>query len=335
MKVLTIVIPAYNVESYIDRCLSSMCLDDPAYMDQLEILVVDDGGKDRTREIATGYCERYPKSIFFCHKENGGHGSVINYGIRRARGRYFKVVDGDDWINSQSLPGLLELLAREPADIIASSYRCIEDGSDRLLSVKEPTGRRENYGRSVSFDSGQVDCVIKMHSMTVKTRLLQEMDRRMDEHCFYVDAEYITYPIPLAKNVYYDANDVYCYRLGRGGQSMSLKSMQKNHSMHRRVFDSLAAFYEGLPDMSGARRRYIARCCAQLLENEFQIYISMGNRFSSISRLRRFDRRVRLEHPAIYGATGKKSIQILRACNYWILPLAYLALRIRKARAFC
>lgn len=334
MKLLTIVIPAYNVEAYIDRCLSSMCLDDPACMDQLEILVVDDGGEDRTGEIAAGYCERYPESIFFCHKENGGHGSVINYGIKRARGRYFKVVDGDDWLNSRELPGLLDLLAREPADIVASAYRCVEDESGRLLSVKKPTGCEENYGHAVSFDSGQVDQVIKMHSMTIKTSLLQGMGQQIDEHCFYVDAEYIAYPIPLAKNVYYDAREIYCYRLGRGGQSMSLKSMQKNHRMHRRVFDSLAAFYERLPDMSGIRRHYIACCCAQLLENEFQIYISMGNRFPSIDRLRRFDRGVRLEHPAIYGATDKKSIRLLRACNYLILPLAYLVLRIKKAKAF-
>ena len=334
MKILTVLVPAYNVEAYIDRCLSSLCLADPKDMDRLEVLIVDDGGGDGTRDLALKYCEKYPDSFFFCHKENGGHGSVINYGIERARGRYFKVVDGDDWLLSQALPGLLDLLEREPADIVASPYRCIEDRTDRLLSSKAPTEREENYGHRISFDSGRVDLVIKMHAMTIKTCLLQGMKQRMDEHCFYVDAEYIAYPIPLAKNVYYDAREIYCYRLGRGGQSMSLKSMQKNHRMHRRVFDNLAAFYERLPDMSGIRRHYIACCCAQLLENEFQIYISMGNRFSSIDRLRRFDCGVRLEHPAIYGATDKKSIRLLRACNYLILPLAYLALRIKKPKAF-
>ena len=91
-KILTITIPSYNVEAYIAATLDTMVTINN--LDLLEILVVNDGSKDNTVAVAQQYVDKYPNSVRIIDKENGGHGSTINAGIREATGKYFKVVDG-------------------------------------------------------------------------------------------------------------------------------------------------------------------------------------------------------------------------------------------------
>ena len=76
-KVLTIVVPAYNVEKYLKNCLDSFV--DVNILNSIEILVVDDGSTDKTADIAKSYEKKYPNSFRLLSKENGGHGSTINY----------------------------------------------------------------------------------------------------------------------------------------------------------------------------------------------------------------------------------------------------------------
>lgn len=109
-KILTITIPSYNVEKYLDETL-------PHYFDErvlpdIEILIVNDGSKDNTLAIANGYHEKYPESVFVIDKPNGGHGSTINAGIAAARGKYFKVIDADDWVDTESFVKLIDTLKK-------------------------------------------------------------------------------------------------------------------------------------------------------------------------------------------------------------------------------
>ena len=99
-KILTISIAAYNVEKYIDRTLSS--LNDPRFLDDIEVLIIDDGSSDNTKQIALEYEASAPDTFHYISKENGGHGSTINCGIRFATGKYFRVIDGDDWVDTNS-----------------------------------------------------------------------------------------------------------------------------------------------------------------------------------------------------------------------------------------
>ena len=92
-KYLSFVVPCYNSESYMARCIESLL---PGGED-VEIIIIDDGSKDKTGEIADAYQKQYPDLVKVIHKENGGHGSGVNAGLACARGVYFKVVDSDDW----------------------------------------------------------------------------------------------------------------------------------------------------------------------------------------------------------------------------------------------
>ena len=89
MKLLSIAIPCYNSESYMEKCIDSLL----AGGEDVEILVVNDGSSDRTAEIADSYERKYPTIVKAIHQENGGHGEAVNAGIRNATGLYFKGQD--------------------------------------------------------------------------------------------------------------------------------------------------------------------------------------------------------------------------------------------------
>lgn len=174
--------------------------------------------------------------------------------------------------------------------------------------------------------------MIKMHALTIRTAILKQNSIQIDEHCYYVDCEYITYPIPFVRTVYFYPKFLYMYRLGRNGQSMDIRSMQKNRMQHQRVLDSLLKFYVELHGLSDGSMRYIERCIAQVVENQFQIYISMGCDKKIQEELRQWDLELKKRYPDIYGATRKKSITMLRKTGYRILPVGAVVYRICKNR---
>ncbi len=327
-KVLSIVVPAYNMEKYLKRCLDSMMLD--AILDKIEVLVINDGSTDKTSEIAGEYCKRYPETFFLYEKDNGGHGSGINYGIRYATGRYFKVVDGDDWLNEEELPDFVRQLERVDVDVVASDFLCIQDETGKILSKRYCTSNPSQYGTCCSMKKGEVKNVIKMHALTIKTEILKNNNIRVDEHSFYVDAQYITYPMPYVDSVYFYQRFLYMYRLGRNGQSMDIRSMQKRRNQHMNVLNRMLEYYKNVGDISPENKKYMERCIGQMVESQFHIYISMGLCKGIYTELKQWDERLKQEYPEIYSAVEKKSISMLRKTGYRILPVGALVYKIIK-----
>ena len=100
-KVLTIAIPAYNASKFLPKCLQSLV--DSNELERMEVLVIDDGSKESQDEVVRPYIDRFPQSIQMIHKENGGHGSVINKAAEIATGKYLKILDADDWVVSKNM----------------------------------------------------------------------------------------------------------------------------------------------------------------------------------------------------------------------------------------
>ena len=123
MKYLTVTIPCYNSENYMEKCIESVLVGG----EDVEILIVDDGSTDKTAEIADRYAEKYPTIIRAIHKENGGHGDAVNCGMKNATGAYFKVVDSDDWLDEEAFKKILKKLKKvvdekHELDMILSNY---------------------------------------------------------------------------------------------------------------------------------------------------------------------------------------------------------------------
>ena len=222
-KILTITIPSYNVEKYLQQTLDSFI--DDEILNDIEVLVVDDGSKDRTATIGKAYEEKYPDTFRVISKENGGHGSTINRGIQEAKGKYFKVVDGDDWVYTEDFIKLVKALKTCNADYIVTNYYEVNDKTGE----KTPREYREFQKKDIwKFSEAAQVKQIGMHPLVIKTEILKKNQIRLDEHCFYVDVEYILYPVPYVETVQYLDLFVYMYRLAVTTQSVSLAGYQKH-----------------------------------------------------------------------------------------------------------
>lgn len=328
MKTLTIVVPAYNVEKYLKRCLDSVKIE--SIMSDIEVLIINDGSSDSTAEIAMEYENSYPQTYKLINKENGGHGSTINTGIQYATGKYFKVVDGDDWLNTDEVQQYIEILKTHDEDVIATDFQCVQDETYNLLESWQATSEEQHYGKTVRIDSGEIKEPIKLHSFTVKTKILQEHNIRIDEHCFYVDSEFVFYPIKYVDTVYYHRAKVYMYRLGRDGQSMDMKSMQRNINQHLAVLKHLLEDYDSCKDnLEPAKRAYIERGISLVVEIQFKIYISMGLQKGARKQCKEWDTELKRRYPEVYASTRKKSIDLIRKTDYRILPVGAMVLKVK------
>lgn len=224
MKLLSIAIPCYNSESYMEKCIESLLVGG----EDVEIIIVDDGStKDRTAEIADAYAAKYPSIIKAIHKENGGHGSAVNTGIANATGLYFKVVDSDDWVKKEAYMQILAKLRElaggsETLDMLISNFVYEKEGEKRkkVMSYKHilPQDRMFTWSDCHHFKKAHY---ILMHSVIFRTKLLQDCGIKLPEHTFYVDNLYVFEPLPYVRNMYYLDVNFYRYYIGRADQSVN------------------------------------------------------------------------------------------------------------------
>ena len=229
-KLLTIVVPVYNVEKYLKQCLDSFLVGER--IEEIEILIIDDGSPDQSCLIAEKYQLQFPNSFRVISKRNGGHGSVINRGICEAKGKYFKIVDGDDWVETSAFKKFIHYLEETDSDIVYSNYVWVDETSGHKMKEIEEAFKGVRYRYNYRFDDISDKLYIKMHSMTIKTDLLKRNKVKLDEGCYYVDTEYVTYPIPFIETISFFEDDVYMYRVGRLGQCVNFRSMQRQIAVH-------------------------------------------------------------------------------------------------------
>lgn len=118
MKTLSIVVPVYNVEKYLERCIQSLIAENKSF---LEVILVDDGSTDLSVEICDRYAEKY-ENIFVIHKENGGLSEARNVGLSASHGDYIWFVDSDDSISSGILDEFKNVVENNEPDIIVTNY---------------------------------------------------------------------------------------------------------------------------------------------------------------------------------------------------------------------
>lgn len=328
-KMLSIVVAAYNMEAYLEKCLSSIA--DARSLEMIDVMVVDDGGNDGSLAIAQGFEQRYPGSFRAIHKENGGHGSVINYGIEHATGTYFKAIDGDDWVDPSALDGLIGVLEDADADIVASDYVLVEDGTERVIERRHAAKDPASIGPLMPIGSLANEEVLKIHSLTVRTALLRDGKLRVDEGCFYEDAELSVYPLAYSQTVRFDDHAVYQYRIGRAGQSVDIARLVRNEEQHRSVMMALLSFRDAHADLPEPVLDAIDQAIAYYTQNQYQIFLALGPAASNRAALREFDRLLRNRYPSIYARATKRSIWLIRKSRYLAFPLGCLAYRAYRA----
>ena len=229
MKYISFAIPCYNSEAYMTHAIESIL---PGGED-VEIIIVNDGSKDNTSRIGHEYAEKYPDIIKVIDKENGGHGDAVNSGLAAASGKYFKVVDSDDWVKEESLHRILQVLRGfeeegQQVDMLIANYVYEKEGMEnkKCIHYRNVLPQDEIFHWS-DIGHFHLDQYILMHSVIYRTELLQLCQLRLPKHTFYVDNIYVYYPLPHVRKMYYMDEDFYRYYIGREDQSVNEKVMIK------------------------------------------------------------------------------------------------------------
>lgn len=252
-KLLTVVIPTYNMEAYLSRCLDSLIID-RNLLEKVEVLVINDGSKDRSSEIAHGYGEEYPETFRVIDKENGNYGSCVNRGLAEATGKYFRLLDADDWFNTESFKELVEYLENCDSDVVLTNY------SQRFVDKSILF----NYSEFESGNIYRIDEIpvlkngLCMHALTFRLDLLKEVGLKHQEGISYTDIEYDYYPLTKADTLTYYSLDLYQYFIGRDGQTISNTSFLKNKKALMKVASRVAEDYVALNDVSDNRKQILA-----------------------------------------------------------------------------
>ena len=237
MKLITFTVPCYNSAAYMDHCIETLL----TAGEDAEIILVDDGSKDDTGKIADAYAEKYPTIVRVIHQENGGHGEGVNQGIRNATGVYFKVVDSDDWLDTDALQQVLAELRthlndEQPLDLMMANYvyEHVADNTRNIVDYKGilPEGRVFTWEEIGKFPPNKN---ILMHSVIYRTEVLRKSGMVLPKHTFYVDNIFVYQPLPFVKSMYYMDLDLYRYFIGRADQSVNESVMVKRVDQQLRV----------------------------------------------------------------------------------------------------
>lgn len=234
-KILSVIIPSYNVEMYLPKCLDSLIVRDYDLLKLLDVIVVNDGSKDRTSEIAHSFKLKYPDMFRVIDKENGHYGSCINAGLKIAKGYFTKILDADDSFCTESLSALLsELLelvdVAAPIDMVLTPYAVVNEGGVISRNIGYDLNERICYSID---DILPIAPKIAMHAIAYRTNMIKEMGYRQTEGVSYTDTEWCFMPMTRVKRIRYSNNVVYKYLVGREGQTVGKASTVRNFWMYQ------------------------------------------------------------------------------------------------------
>lgn len=226
-KLLTIVVPTYNMQDYLRRCLDSLLLPKDQ-IEKLEVLVINDGSKDNSSNIAHEYQTNYPTIFRVIDKENGNYGSCINVGLKEATGKYFKILDSDDWYDTKELSHFLDKLNVIDTDAVFTNFTIVSKEDKKTYSAKNVDFSAVYSFDTFSFKTSANQNIFCMHSLCFKLSLLRNVKLNLQEGISYTDNEFCYYPLVKAKDFTFIDNNLYLYNVSRDEQTISKEQLKKN-----------------------------------------------------------------------------------------------------------
>ena len=309
--ILSVVVPSYNVEKFLKKGLDSYA--DKRLNNRLEVIIVNDGSTDDTHKIASSYVERYPEIFVLIDKENGGHGSAVNAGIDNAHGKYFRIIDGDDWVNTENLIKLLDIMEKTDADIVVDNKREVNmvTGDTELFPMSKNVQPGKTYNFSDVCLDEDVTPNIMIHTMSIKTEILKENHIHLLEGIFYVDIEFIIKSTVKSKTIEFTDLEVYQYLVGNVNQSVSFQNYVKRFEHHSKVTRELIRFATDFDESETSNpsvyRSYLDRRVCLLINTHMNIaLIYDDDRSRGLARAKDFRAYLKNTNSNYYSWTDKR-----------------------------
>lgn len=277
-KLLTIVVPVYKVEPYINKCLDSCMVYrtneqgekvlDENLMNQLEVIIVNDGTPDNSAKMSREYVKRFPQTFRQIDKENGGHGSVWNVGVKEAQGKYIKFLDSDDWLENLEL--MMKKLEFSNVDLIVAPYMVHHVNTNEMwkMDVKDVEFGKLYDADRFDWNGNRSEGHYYWHQGGIYSA---EMMRRnyplFLERQPYDDTILMVYPVIEAKSLVAWDIPLYQYLVGREGQSVAVDTICRNYNALVNVRKSVIGYIENHPISDGSTKKtYLSN----LLRKQYQ-----------------------------------------------------------------
>lgn len=295
MKTLSFIIPSYNSAQFLDKCIGSFL--DPKVIDRLDIIIVNDGSTDDTPAVAQKFCDRYPGSVRLINQVNKGHGGALNTGCAAAVGKYLKVIDADDWVETCNLEYFLKKLEACESDVVLTHHytRDISTGEvKKWMSYPAQPGKTYTL-EEIMADWKSFDRSLTFHGITYKTDFYHRYGIQLSEHVFYEDHEFATFPCCYARSVTPMDLFLYDYRIGDVQQSVSDTNQLGRIGHTETVLKRMVTEFAGLqlPESCGGRE-YVAMkaqglllsylTTAMLVQKDKKLGRQMGERMMELFR---------------------------------------------------
>ena len=245
MKLLSIIIPAYNMEAYLAQCVESI-LRTPS-LAAVEIVVVNDGSKDRTLRIARQYAERYADTVRVIDKPNGNYGSTINAALKVVQGEYVKILDADDRFEGSRVAEFLAFLKKmQGVDMVVTPFIEVDKRREHRVEYNIYGKKVYEYGKSYDAEKVFADGAIRffaMHGVCYRTELLRKMNYRQSEGVSYTDQEWVFFPLFRVRTIAFADIPLYRYNVAREGQTMDAKVQMRSLAQLVAVTEGMARYF--------------------------------------------------------------------------------------------
>ena len=310
-KLLTISIASYNVEKCLGSCLDSLILKNDNFK-YLDVVVVNDGSKDNTLNVAKKYVDLYPDVFRVVDKTNGGYGSTINASVAIAKGKYYKLLDADDFFDTDGLNRLIDFLKNdnENVDLIITPY--IKNYIDVKKQVLVNDVKDELICGNISLSSFKT--IPAMHSICVKTECIKSMI--IQEHCFYTDNEYVAYVLLKTSTFSAMNNQVYIYNLGINEQSVSVNGLRKHLNDWYLVYLAIKKMID-CETVNSCRNEMIYKIQKELVHSMYLAHLVQINPIAYKKELMKIDSYIKENDEIVYSLTNQIFIiKLLRKRNF-------------------
>ncbi|MDY6092129.1 MAG: glycosyltransferase family 2 protein [Prevotella sp.] len=246
-KVLSVVVPSFNMQDYIGRnvesIISASCVDD------IEIVIVNDGSTDETLKIAQHYEHLYPQSVRVIDKPNGHYGSCINIALQSVSGKYFRILDADDMFDTNALEVFVEKLKTTNAELVVTQRVEIsidENGKEKTtyFPLRNIEFGKVYHANTFSITDVSQGVEFNMHSMTYRTDVLRRVNLKLIEGVCYTDMIYCMIPISNIESLVVFDIFLYHYYVGREGSSTTDQSIKRNFSHICKVLSYLITYVQ-------------------------------------------------------------------------------------------
>ena len=331
-KILSIIIPTYNMEKYLRKCLDSHIVSDEN-MQRLEVLVVNDGSKDSSSAIAHEYQEKYPQTYKVIDKENGNYGSCINRGLKEATGKYVKVLDADDYFDAKVLEDYICFLCNVEVDLIFSDFNVVDENG---VCLSEFTFNLPiNTPFSLQDIPDEMNTLLLHHSITYKRDVFERFAYKQTECISYTDDEWIFEPMLWIEKVQYYPHTLYLYLRGREGQTFDSKVVERTLEQRVKVIKEMLSFYKA--NIGKCRQENVSFVNEKMARRSFALYYLFLIRFHTSEnsiKIKEFDLYLKSISPKIHdkinvltNRLGWRYVKHWRVLHYFDYAPMLLALR--------